>query len=666
LILSDADQYSWDDFDWRAVAVDAQISWLPLGDVYGSAKNRFIDGIQCEFIGVDLKCSVDIERRSTAGAMPEETVEVAIYAGSVELSSVSALMPAASTKLRVQALIRAAQLQETASTQFLTIKLANGDAESDVIKIDDEFFAPMLGQRQSAAMIAGISGERLVDDATYHLQKALQVRTIDVVRFDRIEQPGPKPSDFPLWLIGGGQGGGIDQFCPRSIGIAQQGQADLAATKVWLFPLGQNPDYRELCWCFARIALSDRSPSDGAPAFCSEVQDALGFSELLSSLGAKQVGGAIGQADSSFVWRVFNPVDLLVLTRAPQPETGFGFAAIPLLIGELLRLQGVLSANLVQQMVWRDGDLTKYLSGSQHTKFTNVPASESLLNRKKNSDLPPIWSADGSLEQNSSVVSPNVDRDAKFWMWSFLMLTLSVMCAEVVYGVLRYWWKSLALMMLFLFGGIDAKNACAQVQLNLIGYDQSSASVLSLSNEVESRTSIELAQRPIQFERFDQSASEKPMLWVRQLSAIAGPKGRLKPAVETWIKRGGFLVIEGDWTIERLKVLIGGYSAFEGSAQWSVIPPDHELMRSFYLIQALPSCDASVWYGLQYDARLAVVAIPFRFTESLFDQSKDSLCKGAADREQRVRVFVNLMMVVLATDYKRDQIHLPEVLKRLR
>ena len=52
-------------------------------------------------------------------------------------------------------------------------------------------------------------------------------------------------------------------------------------------------------------------------------------------------------------------------------------------------------------------------------------------------------------------------------------------------------------------------------------------------------------------------------------------------------------------------------------AEWVPIPPDHELMRSFYLLDSLPSCNSEVWRGLQFDGRIAVFSIPYSFLKRL-------------------------------------------------
>jgi len=65
------------------------------------------------------------------------------------------------------------------------------------------------------------------------------------------------------------------------------------------------------------------------------------------------------------------------------------------------------------------------------------------------------------------------------------------------------------------------------------------------------------------------------------------------------------------------------------------------------------------------------VAIPQRLSEMLRDGAPADAfrCPGeakAGSPEKGYRAFINLLMVALTTDYKKDQVHLPEILKRLR
>jgi hypothetical protein len=89
-------------------------------------------------------------------------------------------------------------------------------------------------------------------------------------------------------------------------------------------------------------------------------------------------------------------------------------------------------------------------------------------------------------------------------------------------------------------------------------------------------------------------------------------------------------------------------------------------MRSFHLLDSLPECQGKVWQGFHFDDRIAVIGIPFSLLEGLLNDVNANPCLKQIGRERATRIFINIVMVALATDYKKDQIHLPEILKRLR
>ena len=144
------------------------------------------------------------------------------------------------------------------------------------------------------------------------------------------------------------------------------------------------------------------------------------------------------------------------------------------------------------------------------------------------------------------------------------------------------------------------------------------------------------------------------------LNQLLAPKAELA----LWLRRGGFLVIESPLAPAALAKLTAPLKDTGPGGGWNPLPPDHELMRSFYLLDALPACRSEIWRGFHYDGRLAILAVPFAFLATLRDRATPEAC--APDQERGVRVLVNMIMVALATDYKKDQIHLPEILKRLR
>lgn len=94
-------------------------------------------------------------------------------------------------------------------------------------------------------------------------------------------------------------------------------------------------------------------------------------------------------------------------------------------------------------------------------------------------------------------------------------------------------------------------------------------------------------------------------------------------------------------------------------------------MKSYYLLDYLPVCEdrkTHTWKGFYFDNRLAAISIPYNYLKmiiSFYTESNFSLCRGISQQLLN-RSFINIMMMVLTTDYKNDQTHLPEILKRLK
>lgn len=191
----------------------------------------------------------------------------------------------------------------------------------------------------------------------------------------------------------------------------------------------------------------------------------------------------------------------------------------------------------------------------------------------------------------------------------------------------------------------------ALAQIELVFIDQAERQFTTLAREVERRTSITLASKPIVKQSWIH-----PWLWVSDLT-FAQPRD-----LATWLKRGGMLIAEGTNSTAVSKQL---FSTEVGVWQ-STIPLDHQLMRSFYLLDNLPSCRGKKWQGMAIGGRLVIVYIPYHLSRFLQDKGQPLTCPETTTREEQTRIFINLLMVALATDYKKDQVHLPEILKRLR
>ena len=107
---------------------------------------------------------------------------------------------------------------------------------------------------------------------------------------------------------------------------------------------------------------------------------------------------------------------------------------------------------------------------------------------------------------------------------------------------------------------------------------------------------------------------------------------------------------------------------------WSYFSLDHPLRKSFFLIEKLPECDQHRWYQYYYDNRTMIIVIPEGMLEAISDNPSGSKCYSFLDSSSFltsssqviVRSMINLIMMLLTSDYKSDQIHLSEILKRMR
>jgi len=163
------------------------------------------------------------------------------------------------------------------------------------------------------------------------------------------------------------------------------------------------------------------------------------------------------------------------------------------------------------------------------------------------------------------------------------------------------------------------------------------------------------------FNRVDSESLKEPWLWTSRLDALSEGNGEFNEDLRIWLRRGGLLVLEGNYTEQQLSKLT---ASMEGGS-WKVVAPDHEIMVSFHLLNSLPECKGNVWKFYSLDDRMAVLSIPYGFLSSMQGQ-KPKCINQENYQEQSIRIFINVLMVALTTDYKKDQVHLPEILKRLR
>ena len=187
-----------------------------------------------------------------------------------------------------------------------------------------------------------------------------------------------------------------------------------------------------------------------------------------------------------------------------------------------------------------------------------------------------------------------------------------------------------------------------------------------LTRELRERTSLEV-QDEVRFFSWQQLQAPggwtHPWLFTTSAALIQDQKQHLRSELIPWLRAGGTVVFAGKSSLISLDYMMSQNA--EQISSWQKISPDHELMRSFYLLKDLPTCQAGSWQQWRMDQRMALLQAPVGFLKSLSDEADPALCPQES-QETLVRTMVNIIMAILTTDYKKDQIHLPEILKRIR
>ncbi len=672
-IVSDGDRHSWDDLNWHYLAEEMEIYWNPVAE-HDDKINFFINHAQ--FLSSadtnTIEWDVEIASNKAVAAAVSGTIEVS-YRNKL-LTSSSFTIPQGrervNTRLRWSGDEQADALV-TASQDPLVWKIKADQNEG--LLADNEYRSLVQGVKQDALLIADPLGEMFLDDPAHHLEVSLDLLGFNVKRLDYVSSKDEPSLDAPFWVLLGGAGKGVDSFCPSNF-VHQRlsGQSLKKLPLVWLAPYAEQASYREVCHCFSKLAVV-KSDEKALPAYCEDIQTRDQWIGVLTSLGAKQVGGEVGDMLGALAYHIKDPTgnaEVLAFTvpLRPQLGTGLRYADMPRIVRALLGWQGLLQEQgALKKESWpRWNDITLAPPETEKNVLVNVPSGESMLQMLEPELLPPAWQAD-TVAPPPFATSRRDDEDPLPWIRLAIFGVVGAICFEVLARLfirVRQFWLTGFLLAIF-FGATPSADAA--IMLNIAGFSGEGLTAHRLTREVESRTSIDLKPMPVVNQKIDAEALREPWLWVKSTASITDGGGQMQKPLLDWVQRGGFLVIEDSDQEAALQHLVAsGFPARRAQEGWRPIPPDHELMRSFHLLDSLPSCPGRVWRGYHFDGRLAILAIPQGFLESILDRQKPIACFASQDYERNTRVFVNLLMVALATDYKKDQIHLPEILKRLR
>ena len=143
---------------------------------------------------------------------------------------------------------------------------------------------------------------------------------------------------------------------------------------------------------------------------------------------------------------------------------------------------------------------------------------------------------------------------------------------------------------------------------------------------------------------------------------------QLHPQLVRWLLHGGTAIIEGQLSTAELEQLTHHplLPNLTTPAGWQPISADHELQRSFYLLNGMPICNNHKWQEYRHESRMMILHVPPGFITSVTDTPPSNTCFSHLSSPTKYRLMTNLIMAILSTDYKKDQLHIREILKRIR
>jgi len=194
--------------------------------------------------------------------------------------------------------------------------------------------------------------------------------------------------------------------------------------------------------------------------------------------------------------------------------------------------------------------------------------------------------------------------------------------------------------------------------------------------ELEKRTSVTAAPRPVVVTATDEKLRRHPLLAVHGRGSFAPLDERSLDALRGHLEAGGLLFIDGaeaerplddDPFDHDVRLLV---RRLFPRAALAPIDPSHVLYKTFYLVAAPLGRRArsGTLEGVTIDGRLAII---YSRNDLLGALARDRLGAfahavepgGEVQRERALRTMLNIVMYALCLDYKGDQVHTDFLIK---
>ena len=551
--------------------------------------------------------------------------------------------------------VERADVKDISNGRFL-VKLI--PETKDEIEIDNTYFFNFSFNTGRVLLVGQTQGEQYLEDPNKQLDISFKVNGYAVERKDQFSSiQGSKVLD-DYNIVATQFSGSRYDFCPS-------GDVSKLEYDIWMIPEMIEKNAKSMCVCLGKIFKKSVS--------CENTFDRKSFVNTLQDLNFDPIGGAMGDYMSAPFFRYDNGSSYILVSTIslnPRVEGGIKHGKLPILVSDLIKLSSRTTLEDFEygRVVY---SISKFLGdnldpGQENLKslsYANVPKGESSF--IVSSKIDQLANANGDKDI-AGVETSRLEKSSKNIVALIFQVICIVFILEIIFYLAKFLIKrkskhtnrrsdalSIFLSVIFFGGLIHDSSAFGYHRIDVL--NTSYGSFNKLLKDVENRTSIDADKPSQRVVSLSKNLSSSYWIWTKGSQSILGVDRKMNENLALWIKKGGLLVLQGNFSKYQLDLLTSQFFVSEGkTGEWKIITPDHEIMRSFYLIDSLPSCDDNPWFEFRYDGRMSILVIPDDFLNYVTDRSsRTSSCKGYKSREKLLRTFINVSMVALTTDYKK-------------
>ncbi len=202
------------------------------------------------------------------------------------------------------------------------------------------------------------------------------------------------------------------------------------------------------------------------------------------------------------------------------------------------------------------------------------------------------------------------------------------------------------------------------------------SAVDSLLGQIARRTSIEVNREPLQIRLSHPNLFQYPFIYMAGDDGFGTFSLSELHRLRNYLSYGGFILIDDNSVKANSKFDISVrkmISALFPQVPLRRISRDHSIFRSFYLINRVAGRKQINPYleGINIKGRTVLIYSTNDLggawaRNKLGQWTHDIVGGGSRQRQLAIRLGVNIIMYALTLDYKKDMVHLPIILERLR